>query len=43
MEDELKDRISKGYVARITAGFCWPWSDPRPDGTLVEDVVIGSW
>ncbi|WP_084964218.1 DUF2075 domain-containing protein [Thermoactinospora rubra] len=30
-------------TARITAGFCWPWSDPRPDHTLVNDVVIGDW
>ncbi|OGK25655.1 hypothetical protein A3A46_04540 [Candidatus Roizmanbacteria bacterium RIFCSPLOWO2_01_FULL_37_13] len=27
--------------ARITAGFCWPWSPPRSDGTLVNDVKIG--
>jgi uncharacterized protein len=27
--------------ARMAAGFCWPWSNPKPDGTLVEDVVIG--
>ena len=27
--------------ARMVAGFCWPWSDPNPDGTLKEDVVIG--
>jgi DUF2075 family protein len=27
----------------MTAGFCWPWSDPRPDGTLIDDVVIGDW
>lgn len=26
--------------ARMVAGFCWKWSDPKPDGTLVEDVVI---
>ncbi len=26
----------------MTAGYCWPWSDPRPDG-LVDDVRIGSW
>lgn len=26
--------------ARLVAGFCWPWSDPRPDGTLVKDVKI---
>jgi DUF2075 family protein len=23
------------------AGYCWPWHDPRPDGTLVNDVKIG--
>ena len=23
--------------------YCWPWSDPRPDGSLVDDVVIGDW
>jgi len=43
MEDELRRRIDEGYVSRITAGFCWPWSEPRPDGTLVDDIVIGSW
>lgn len=32
-----------GYTARIAAGYCWPWSDPRDDGTLVPDVVIGDW
>ena len=26
--------------ARMVAGFCWPWSDPKPDGTLVKDVII---
>ncbi len=31
----------KPNSARMAAGFCWPWSDPGPDGTLVEDVVIG--
>ena len=29
--------------ARIVAGFCWKWSDPRPDGGLVPDVQIGNW
>jgi hypothetical protein len=43
MEKELLHRIDDGYVARITAGFCWPWSKPCPDGTLVDDVVIGAW
>lgn len=27
--------------ARLVAGFCWPWSKPKDDGTLVKDVVIG--
>lgn len=36
-------RTEKGYAARLTAGYCWSWSDPRPDGTLVDDVVIGDW
>lgn len=31
----------KPNSARLVAGFCWPWSDPNPDGTLVDDVVIG--
>jgi DUF2075 family protein len=31
----------KDNSARIVAGFCWPWSDPKPDGSLVNDVKIG--
>ena len=27
--------------ARITAGFCWPWSAPNHDGSLVKDVKVG--
>ena len=27
--------------ARFVAGWCWPWSDPRADGTLVNDIRIG--
>ena len=27
----------------MAAGFCWPWSDPSLDGSLVPDVVIGDW
>lgn len=26
--------------ARIVAGFCWKWSEPNIDGSLVKDVVI---
>jgi len=32
----------KPNSARITAGFCWPWSAPRSDGSLVNDVKIGN-
>ncbi|WP_061294883.1 DUF2075 domain-containing protein [Herbidospora cretacea] len=34
---------AKPGTARMTAGYCWPWSDPRADLTLVDDVVIGDW
>ena len=36
-------REAEGYGARLTAGFCWPWSDPTKDGALVPDVVVGDW
>jgi uncharacterized protein len=43
MEAFLADKTREGFSARIAAGYCWPWSDPRPDGTLVPDVKIGDW
>jgi len=43
LERQLSDQIAKGYSARITAGYCWPWSDPHKDGTLVADVQISGW
>jgi len=43
LEQTLQRRLDAGYQARMAAGFCWPWSDPRPDGSLVPDVVIGDW
>jgi DUF2075 family protein len=40
--DVIRQRESeKANSARLVAGYCWPWSDPNPDGTLVNDVVIG--
>ena len=30
-------------AARLVAGFCWKWSDPDADSSLVDDVVIGEW
>jgi hypothetical protein len=39
----LTARAQDGYTARMAAGFCWPWSDPRPDGSLVHDIKIDGW
>ena len=41
MESVLSARNDEGYGARLAAGYCWPWSDPTPDGRLVRDVQIG--
>jgi hypothetical protein len=30
----------KKNSARIVAGFCWQWSKPLPDGSLVNDVQV---
>ena len=43
LEQQLRVQFDAGYGARMAAGFCWPWSDPRKDGSLVPDVVIGDW
>ncbi|GGL79571.1 ATP-binding protein [Streptomyces fumigatiscleroticus] len=44
MEAFLEARRAQGYGARISAGYCWPWSpEPRPGDPLPEDVVIGDW
>jgi hypothetical protein len=32
---------SEPNSARLTAGWCWAWSDPQPDGSLVNDINIG--
>jgi hypothetical protein len=42
LEAAIRARLMEGYKARLTAGFCWPWSNANDDGTLVEDVTIGS-
>lgn len=43
MEAFLRGRLDDGYSARIAAGYCWPWSDPRSNGSLVNDVRVGEW
>lgn len=40
VEDLLEQRRQEGYTARMVAGFCWPWSNPLPDGQLVADVTL---
>jgi len=42
MMGEIRRRNrEKSNSARIVAGFCWPWSNPGPSGSLVKDVKIG--
>ncbi len=43
MEAVLETKIDAGYSGRMAAGFCWPWSNPLKDGSLVNDVVIDGW
>ncbi|NEA99585.1 DUF2075 domain-containing protein [Streptomyces sp. SID13726] len=44
MESFLDGRRSQGYSARMSAGYCWPWSpEPKPGQPLPADVVIGDW
>jgi DUF2075 family protein len=43
METALETKLAEQYGARMAAGYCWPWSDPRKDGSLVPDVQIGDW
>lgn len=43
LEALIRSRAASGATARLTAGFCWRWSDPLPDGRLVRDVIVGEW
>src|SRR5207249_4974313 len=43
LEAAIRECADRDFTARVAAGFCWPWSEPQPDGTLVEDVVIGDY
>lgn len=42
LEKAIFEKAAQGFTARMTAGFCWPWSDPKSDGTLETDVTIGN-
>ena len=43
LEAAISEKVAEGSSARLTAGFCWPWSKPNSDGTLVDDVQIDGW
>jgi len=43
LDDAIREKVKQGFTARMTAGFCWKWLDPLPDGTLPTDVVIGGY
>ncbi|WP_344876788.1 DNA/RNA helicase domain-containing protein [Allokutzneria multivorans] len=43
LEDWLRSQEKNlAGTARIAAGFCWPWTDPK-DGRLANDIEIGDW
>jgi len=42
LEQSIREKATQGS-ARMVAGFCWPWSAPNGDGTLVADVKVDSW
>jgi DUF2075 family protein len=43
LEAAIREKADQGFTARMTAGFCWPWSMPDSQGKLVDDVVIGDY
>lgn len=43
LENAIHEKFKAGFTARLTAGFCWSWSMPNPDGTLKDDVMIGDY
>src|SRR5687767_4375303 len=42
LDGAIRGHAETGATARLTAGFCWEWSEAKADGTLVEDVQVGS-
>ncbi|MFD7668715.1 DNA/RNA helicase domain-containing protein [Streptomyces sp. NPDC059788] len=43
METFLQERRAKGYGARMSAGYCWRWSEAKPGEPLPADVTVGTW
>jgi uncharacterized protein len=40
LEEAILEKVNAGNSGRMTAGFCWKWSDPDNSGNLVNDVVV---
>ena len=34
LENAIRNKVKAGNTGRVSAGFCWPWSNPKSDGTL---------
>lgn len=43
LENEIRKKTTQGFSARLSAGFCWPWSNPDEHGNLINDVKIGKY
>ena len=43
LDAAIREKASQGFTARLTAGFCWPWSNPDAQGLLLPDVQIGDY
>jgi uncharacterized protein len=43
LDNAIRDKVEEGFTGRMSAGFCWPWSKPKSDGTLEDDVRVGEY
>jgi DUF2075 family protein len=43
LEKAIHAKAAEKASARMSAGFCWKWSDPDAKGNLLDDVVVGAW
>jgi hypothetical protein len=43
LEAAITPKAREDHSARMTAAFCSPWSNPKRNGTLVEDARIGEY
>ena len=43
LDAAIREKAINGFTARLTAGFCWPWSNPDNQGNLLADVRIDTY